>query len=1655
MKHQSSHKPILRTHSRAALFSLFFFLGTIAVFTAQVSYTFTPCGATGQSGPTQLMANATYTNTNLSGSVTVSSGIQSFTIPSSGSYKLEAYGAAGGKQLYSVGYPGGLGAYISGVFTFTAGQVVKFLVGQKGNDTQGTPADNAAPGGGGGSFAFYNVTDPLPLIAAGGGGGGGSASSGSIDASITTTANPSMTGAAGGTAGNGGGVNTGGNSYWAGGGAGWLTDGTGGANSTSYSYLAGGSSAAGGRTPANGGTGGLRWNDGTDEGGDGGFGGGGGGGSDNMGTGGGGGFSGGGGANSGSFYANYTGGGGASYNGGTSAVNTASANSGHGRIILTRLSGVTITKTASITCYGLSNAALTASASGGTAPYTYTWSTGVIGTSITGLGVATYTVYATDAASNTYSSTYVLTQPAPVTALTSTQTNLTCYGASNGVLGITAGGGTPPYTYNWSPSGGTSAVASGLSAGSYTCIVADVNNCITAQVASITQPASTLNVIGFATSTAVCSGQSSILLGGGALTYTWTGGAINGVSFAPAATSNYTVTGTDVNGCTASATVAIVVNPLPPVSITGPSVICTSNSATLTVSGANTYTWSTAATSTTIGISPSSTTTYSVSGTSASGCINSSSKMVTVINTSPLITANASSTAACIGSSITLFGSGGSSYSWSGGISDNVPFAPTLSATYSLTGFNACGSATSSIFIPVNTLPTITASSSSSAVCLGTSATLNGGGGISYSWSNGVTNNSAFLPSVTTTYTVTGTDANNCQNTATKQIIVHSLPPVVANATNSLVCLGNTTTLFGSGALSYSWSGGITNNTPFSPASSSNYVVTGTDANGCQNTATASITVINAPALTVSASNPAVCQGNSTSLSASGALSYTWTGGVTNNVAFSPSSTDTYTVYGTNSCGTTSNMITVTVNPLPNVTANASNTVTCYGKPIALFGGGASTYTWSGGITNNVNFSPTSSASYTVNGTDLNGCQNSAVKVLTVVALPVVTASASSSAFCLGNSTTLNGGGASTYAWSGGVTNNVAFSPNFTSVYTVTGTAASGCQNTTAITITVYQLPFVYGYSSNSSVCFSNQTTLYGSGANSYTWSGGVTNGTSFTPTVTTTYTVNGTNATTGCTSTNNAVVTIVVNPLPSLTITPSSASVCAGQTLSLLASGANSYIWSNNVANGTAFLPSGSSTYTVTGYNSTTGCQNVAYYAVTINALPTVTATVSNNNVCAGTTIVFNGTGANTYTWNAGIINGAPFVALNSGNYFVSGTNTLTGCTSTNVSSQYVNVNSSPLLVISISNPTVCSGIPVTITTSGANTYSWTGGITDGVAFIPSVTTVYTVVGTSTVTGCSATQTKTLIVNPTPQLAIVSTVTAACIGTPITLLASGADTYTWTGGVVNGVAFFPSASATYSVKGKSSTTGCVTSNTLAINIPLYAPPVVSSSVDLPGVCLGSTVIFTSTGADIYTWTNGPTEGLPFAPSQTDTYAVTGTSTLTGCTSTNISTQMVFVYPLPALTVAASSSLICSGESNILTVGSTSSYTWSTGQTSSTISVSPSVTTVYSATVKNSNNCLNTASITVDVSDCTGLSAFSKTSALLVYPNPNNGSFVIKADAEITLQIINDIGQVVKTLNLEERNSREISVQDLPAGIYFLVGQANTKEIKQKIIVTK
>ena len=638
------------------------------------------------------------------------------------------------------------------------------------------------------------------------------------------------------------------------------------------------------------------------------------------------------------------------------------------------------------------------------------------------------------------------------------------------------------------------------------------------------------------------------------------------------------------------------------------------------------------------------------------------------------------------------------SASASGLSSGTTDFTQTATTTYGTASCNASASTGITLLLPVvNAGPDQTA-------CDGVSVTLSGSGAVSYTWDNGVSNGVAFTPSSTTTYTVTGTDANGCTDTDDVTVSV-STSPVVGAGTDQSICPGGSVTLNGSGAVSYTWNNGVSDGVSFTPASTTTYTVTGTDAAGCQNTDQVTVTVYTLPAVDAGAPQ-SFCSATPVTLSGSGAVSYSWDNGVTDGVAFTPTSTTTYTVTGTdaNGCQNT-DQVTITVNTPPTVDAGTNQSV-CTGTGVTLNGSGAVSYSWNNGVTNGVSFTPASTTTYTVTGTDANGCQNTDQVTVTVNTLPNVNAGVNQSV-CTGASVTLNGSGATSYTWNNGVTNGVSFVPASTATYTVTGTDANGCQNTDQVVVTVNSLPTVDA-GANQSVCPSTPVTLNGSGAVSYTWNNGVTNGTPFTPASTTTYTVTGTDAN-GCTNTDQVIVT--VNPLPTVDA-GANQSVCAGGSVTLNGSGAVTYTWTNSVSNGVAFTPGSTATYTVTGTDAN-GCVNTDQVTVTVNALPTIGAG-ADQNICLGTPVTLSGTGGVSYVWTNGVTNNTAFTpGLGSVTYTVTGTDA-NGCQNT----AQVTVSVVPVPVSDINSTSVLSGYPglsVTFTNASQNATSYSMDFGDG----------------------------------------------------------------------------------------------------------------------------------------------------------------------------------------------------------------------------------------------------------------------------------------------------------------------------------------------------
>ena len=434
----------------------------------------------------------------------------------------------------------------------------------------------------------------------------------------------------------------------------------------------------------------------------------------------------------------------------------------------------------------------------------------------------------------------------------------------------------------------------------------------------------------------LCSGTSTILNAGAsdgypAYTYSLSSPAVTTATLNTGPINSATVFTITVNDvCNKPVTKLITVTPvaIPTVTVND-TLLCAGNPGFLFASGASTYSWSSGATTSSITVTPTTTTNYTVVG-SVGTCTNLAVSTVTVIGQAVTIAGNNN---ICIGQSSTLTASGGGAYTWDSGATTNtIVVTPTVNTTYTVTSIAASCTNMAVYTVSVSPIPTITVTGS--VTCPGQNTTLTASGATFYSWSTGsLTNTTTVNPSVNTTYTVTGILAA-CTNTAAYTVTVIPTPSIPVSPPNPLICAGDSAVLSASGASSYTWTTGSTSfSTTVNPASTTNYTVVGTSANGCTNSAIFSLTVNPAPPVGSTATLASICVGTFTTLTGTGANIYTWNFGASYSPTLnvSPAFTTTYAVIGTNTAtGCTSlSLRTVTVNPLPTTNTSASATTIC------------------------------------------------------------------------------------------------------------------------------------------------------------------------------------------------------------------------------------------------------------------------------------------------------------------------------------------------------------------------------------------------------------------------------------------------------------------------------------------------------------------------------------------------------------------------------------------------------------------------------------------------------------------------------------------------------------------------------------------------------
>nr|MBK9653806.1 T9SS type A sorting domain-containing protein [Bacteroidota bacterium] len=1305
---------------------------------------------------------------------------------------------------------------------------------------------------------------------------------------------------------------------------------------------------------------------------------------------------------------------------------TVSANNG-----CTTSCNVTITQPAILSCAttstpakcGVCNGTATITATGGTIPYTYLWSTGSTTKTILALCSGVYTVSVTDKKGCTTTCTVSVGATTPISC-SMTKKDISCNGGNDGTATVTAFGGTS-YTYLWN-NGQTTATATGLTLGNYDVTVTEANGCTSVCTINITEPAAlTCSALTTNASCGQCIGTATVSsLGGTApYTYLWYNGS-TATTISGLCAGSYSVTVTDSKGCTSNCVAVVSGAGTMSCTTTKTNITCNNGSnGTATViptGGANyTYLWSNAATTSTItGLSSG---TYTVTVTA--GICTTSCKVV--LSNPNLLTCSIFATnvaCGCTGSA-TITPVGGVApytYLWNNGqttktrngLCAGVYTATTTDSRGCTTTCEATISGGTGLSCSINGT-NVSCNGGSNGIA---TVTAIGGSGYTYLWTNGSTNqtNTGLIAG---TYTVTVTSSGGCTTTCSLTITQPTALSCNATSTNAScgVCnaTANVTSNGGTLPYSYLWSNGATL-TSLTALCSGTYTVTTTDGKGCTATCTTIVTAVGAISCTITGTNVS-CNGGtngSGTVNATGGSGYTylWNNGVTTQTRTGlAAGTYTATVTSANGCTTTCS-VTIT-QPAALTCSAASTTATCgvcNGTATVTAAGGTPTYTylWSNAATT-ASISGLCGGTYTVTTTDSKGCTSTCTTLVGSTGSIACTI-AGTNVSCNGGtngSGTVNatGGSGYTYLWNNGVTTQTR-TGLAAGTYTATVTSANGCTTTCSVTIT-QPAALTCSVSSTAATCgvcngTATVTATGGTPTYTYLWSNAATTA-SISGLCGGTYTVTATDSR-GCTTT----CTTLVGSTGSIACTIAGTNVsCNGGTngsgtVNATGGSGYTYLWNNGVTTQTRTgLAAGTYTATVTSAN---GCTTTCSVTITQPAALTcsVASTTATCGVCNGTATVTaaGGTPTYTYLWSNAATTSS-ISGLCGGTYTVTTTDSK-GCTSTCTTL----VGSTGSIACTITGTNVsCNGGSngsgtVNATGGSGYTYLWNNGVTTQTRTGLAAGT-YTATVTSA-NGCTTTCSVT-ITQPAALTCSVSSTAAACG------VCNGTATVTATGGTPTYTYLWSNAATTASISGLCGGTytvtttdirGCTTTCTTLIgSTGSIACTIARTNVSCNGGTNGSgTVNATGGSGYTYLWNNGVT-------TQTRTGLAAGTYTATvtsvnGCTTT----CSVTITQPAALTTSTSTTPascgICNGTATATPAGGTAPYTysWNSIPVKTTATASGLCSGTFVVTVTDSKGCTRTAQAIVGSASSTVTCSITTNNNVSCF-GANNGSLTALA----------------------------------------------------------
>ncbi|HRH66488.1 MAG TPA: hypothetical protein PLU53_09345, partial [Bacteroidia bacterium] len=1126
----------------------------------------------------------------------------------------------------------------------------------------------------------------------------------------------------------------------------------------------------------------------------------------------------------------------------------------------------------------------------GSAPFHYTWLPGgETSATVSGLGAGTYTVTATDANGCSATASTSVTIPPAIAVAVAGSSGVSCRGGNDGAAAVSVSGGTSPYTYAWSPGGGTSASVSNLTAGNYTVTVTDVRGCTQTTTVSILQPATLLSSVTGNTAL-LCNGDgtgtATVSASGGTLpyAYSWSVGGATSTSLSGLSAGNYSVTTTDAHGCTTVTSVTItqpaIINST--VNVTAATCGSANGSASISASGGTgpySYQWS-PGNSGGPAISGVGAGAYTVNITDAHGCTASNVAAISNLG-GPVVSVTSVHSVMCAGGStgdISIQVTGGQapfSYQWSPAVSAGT-FASGLQAgSYSVVVRDGNNCVSSTVVDITESNPLLINLSPTHPKCFGgtdgaiVSSVSGGATPYTYSWTGnaGAVSNPVNLAAGT--YQVTLTDAYGC--TATESISLVQPPQLNVNAASSspVSCFGgnngsaSVTASGGTSPYTYSWSPASGSLPTIVALSSGTYSVTVTDAHSCTQSASVNVTQ---PALllsSISSSTPVMCHGDTTGaaiVAVNGgttpyAYQWSFTGSTGMGSGNLPAGTYSVSVTDANGCTTSSSAtiaeppaLTTTILSPVNVTCNGGNN----GLATVLASGGTTpySYSWSpsGGSAAAALNLPANT--YTVTVTDGNNCNQTSIASINEPPLLTISLLSSQMNACNGDAsgtaTTDAAGGTEpyTYQWSPSGGNSFQASQLTAGNYAVLLTDINGCTATlnTQITdpptlsVSTSTQPATCSASNgNASVIPSGGTPPY-----RYLWSPGGNTTASLSSIPAGNYAVTVTDAN-GCTQSVSMAVSNIGGP--SVSVASVSPVVCAGASTGgasvVVTGGTAPFIYQWSPAGGTSATASGlnAGTYSVI---VTDGNHCISGLSVVISEPAPLNINTSSSHVlCAGagngsvSASVTGGVSPYTYVWNPGPSTTASLTGIPGGMYSVT-VHDANGCT---LSATALVTEPSPLVFNPVTiNPVSCAGGSngsATLNASGgtpAYQYVWTpaGGSSPSATGLPAGNYTVTV---SDAHNCQV-SVPVMITQPQPLQSNSSTTNSACHGEntgSISLNVTGgtaAYTYAWSNGAISSPALSSLIAGTYSCT-ITDQNGC----TISITNTITEPPLLQASL--------------------------------------------------------------------------------------------------------------------------------------------------------------------------------------------------------------------------------